>query len=191
MKPTKRTLPCFFAAAALRPRRWARRSGRDRCSRSTSWICHRSRWSVCSRRSDSSSCCIATSLLAAVGADLGHHESAVALALQRVAEPLFAHAVVIFPGVVEEIDAGVDGAWRRFRWLRSGLWWSRDGSRRRRGRTPATPVLPSGRCGTCSPVVAPLPDCESVRRCACRDARLRCQAMARQGRLRLSRNRCA
>ena len=52
---------------------------------------------------------------AAVRADLGHQDGAVALALQRLAQPLLALAVVVIPGVVEEVDAGVDGLVRRSR----------------------------------------------------------------------------
>src|ERR1700729_1279542 len=48
-------------------------------------------------------------LIAAVGAHLGHQDHPVALALQRLAEPLLALPVVIIPSVVEEVDTGVDG----------------------------------------------------------------------------------
>ena len=74
--------------------------------------------------------------VAAVGADFGHEEGLVAFAFQGDAEFFFADAVVVFPGVVEEVDAGVDGAWRRFRWLLLGFWWRRGDSRRRRERRP-------------------------------------------------------
>lgn len=48
-------------------------------------------------------------LAPAVGADLGHEHGLVAPAFQRGAEARLAFAVVIFPGVVEEIDAGLEG----------------------------------------------------------------------------------
>ena len=47
-------------------------------------------------------------LVAAVRADLGHQEDLVAPALEGLAHPLFALAVVVLPGVVEEVDAGID-----------------------------------------------------------------------------------
>ena len=47
-------------------------------------------------------------LIAAVGADLGHQEHAVAPALQRFAHPVFGLAAMIFPAVVEEVDPAVD-----------------------------------------------------------------------------------
>src|SRR5579884_4089175 len=46
----------------------------------------------------------------AVGAHFGHEHHVVALALERVSDPFFALAVVIFPGVVEEVDAGIERA---------------------------------------------------------------------------------
>ncbi len=48
-------------------------------------------------------------LVAAVGANLGHQHDAVALTLERGAEPLFAGAIVIIPGIVEEVNAGIQG----------------------------------------------------------------------------------
>ena len=48
-------------------------------------------------------------LVAAVGADLGHQEDLVAPPLESLAHPLLALAVVVLPGVVEEVHAGVDG----------------------------------------------------------------------------------
>ena len=47
-------------------------------------------------------------LVAAVGADLGHQEDLVAPTLEGLAHPLLALAVVVLPGVVEEVDAGID-----------------------------------------------------------------------------------
>jgi hypothetical protein len=44
-----------------------------------------------------------------VGADLCHDEDLAALALQRPAEPVLGAAIPVFPAVVEEGDAGVDG----------------------------------------------------------------------------------
>jgi len=46
--------------------------------------------------------------VAAVGADLGHEEHAVAAVRNRPAHALFADAVVVLPGVVHERHAGVD-----------------------------------------------------------------------------------
>jgi len=43
-----------------------------------------------------------------MGADLRHNQDLIALALQRFSEAFFAQAVVIFPGVVEEINAMMD-----------------------------------------------------------------------------------
>ena len=47
--------------------------------------------------------------VAAVRADLGHQEDFVAAALQALAHPVFGFAAVVFPAVVEERDAAVDG----------------------------------------------------------------------------------
>jgi hypothetical protein len=47
---------------------------------------------------------------AAVGAEFSHQKCLVALSFQRVAQPLLAATIVIFPGIVEEIDAGIDGS---------------------------------------------------------------------------------
>ena len=51
---------------------------------------------------------------AAVGADFSHDESPIAFAAQGGAQAFFAEAVVIIPGVVEEIDAGVERAGDEF-----------------------------------------------------------------------------
>ena len=48
-------------------------------------------------------------LLAAVGADLGHHDCLIPLALERRAQALFAGALVVLPRVVEEVDSMVQG----------------------------------------------------------------------------------
>src|ERR1700722_8679210 len=40
--------------------------------------------------------------VAAVGADLGHDEGLIALALERLADALFAEAIVVLPCVVEK-----------------------------------------------------------------------------------------
>ena len=48
-------------------------------------------------------------LAAAVRANLGHQEDFVAPALEAAAHPVFRLAVVVFPAVVEERDARVDG----------------------------------------------------------------------------------
>jgi hypothetical protein len=48
-------------------------------------------------------------LAATVGADLGHDDHLIALAFERLADADLAVAVVIFPGVVEKIHAGIDG----------------------------------------------------------------------------------
>ena len=48
-------------------------------------------------------------LAAAVRADFRHEKDLVALALERGAHPFLAAALVIFPGVVEKVHAGVDG----------------------------------------------------------------------------------
>ena len=45
------------------------------------------------------------------GADLGHEEDVVAAALDGTTVALFADAVAVVPGGVEEGDAGVDGGW--------------------------------------------------------------------------------
>ncbi len=47
-------------------------------------------------------------LIAPMRADLGHQDHLVAFPLERVAEPHFTFAVVIIPGVVEEVDSGID-----------------------------------------------------------------------------------
>ena len=44
-----------------------------------------------------------------MGADLGHQEDLVAPPLERLAHPVLALAIVVLPGVVEEVHAGVDG----------------------------------------------------------------------------------
>ncbi len=46
---------------------------------------------------------------AAVRADLGHQENFVAAALQALAHPVFGFAAMVFPAVVEEGDAAIDG----------------------------------------------------------------------------------
>jgi hypothetical protein len=38
---------------------------------------------------------------------LGHNDRLIAFAFERSSQPLFAHAFVIFPGIVEEVDAVV------------------------------------------------------------------------------------
>ena len=48
-------------------------------------------------------------LLPAVRAHLGHHDRLVALSFERCAHPFLAHALVILPGVIEEVDAVVHG----------------------------------------------------------------------------------
>ena len=53
---------------------------------------------------------MATSLVAAMRAHLGHHERAIAFTFQRDPQPLFALAVVIIPGVIEEIDSSIQRA---------------------------------------------------------------------------------
>src|SRR5205085_3505897 len=45
---------------------------------------------------------------AAMGADLGHEEDAVAAAVEAAAEPVFGPAVPVFPAVVEKGHAAVD-----------------------------------------------------------------------------------
>ena len=55
--------------------------------------------------------------IAAMRADLGHQKHFVAFAGQRLAHPFLAAMVVVFPGVVEEVDAGVDGFVDDLRWL--------------------------------------------------------------------------
>ena len=47
--------------------------------------------------------------IAAVGAELGHQDDFVAAAHERFAHALFAEALMVFPGVVEEVDAAIDG----------------------------------------------------------------------------------
>jgi hypothetical protein len=47
--------------------------------------------------------------VAAVRADFGHQKNAIATAFERAAEPLFGLAAMIFPAVVEECDATIDG----------------------------------------------------------------------------------
>ena len=44
-----------------------------------------------------------------MGADLGHEEDLVAPTKECVAHPILALAVVVFPGVVKKVHAGVDG----------------------------------------------------------------------------------
>src|ERR1700691_1928012 len=39
--------------------------------------------------------------------DLRHNDGAVPLALERATQPLLAQALMIFPGIVEEVDAGI------------------------------------------------------------------------------------
>jgi hypothetical protein len=46
---------------------------------------------------------------AAVRADLGHQQDLVATSFEGPAQPFLAAAVVVFPGVVEEAHACVDG----------------------------------------------------------------------------------
>ena len=47
-------------------------------------------------------------LVAAVRAHLGHEEDPVAPAFESLAHPVFTLAVVVFPGIIEEIHARVD-----------------------------------------------------------------------------------
>jgi hypothetical protein len=46
---------------------------------------------------------------APVSAHLGHHDRLIALALERCPHALLAHALVVLPGVVKEVDAVVEG----------------------------------------------------------------------------------
>src|SRR5580704_9204862 len=46
-------------------------------------------------------------LVAPMRTDLGHHDSAVPLALERATQPFLAQALMIFPGIVEEVHAGI------------------------------------------------------------------------------------
>ena len=46
--------------------------------------------------------------ISAVRADLRHQKDAIAAADESAPHPLFGTAIVVFPGVVEEVDAGVD-----------------------------------------------------------------------------------
>jgi hypothetical protein len=48
-------------------------------------------------------------LVAAVGADLRHEHRFVSSSAESVTKPFFTLAVVILPGIIEEIDAGVEG----------------------------------------------------------------------------------
>ena len=48
-------------------------------------------------------------LVAPMRTDLRHHDSAVPLALECATQPFLAQALMIFPGIVEEVHAGIQG----------------------------------------------------------------------------------
>src|SRR6185312_15878796 len=47
-------------------------------------------------------------LVAAVRADFGHQENLIALAAERAPHPVLSFAAMVFPAVVEEVDAAID-----------------------------------------------------------------------------------
>jgi len=51
---------------------------------------------------------MAVLFIPAMGTDLGHENHPIALAAERRAQAFLADALVVFPGIVEEIDSGVD-----------------------------------------------------------------------------------
>jgi hypothetical protein len=64
-----------------------------------------------------------------VRADFGHEEDAVALPFKSAAHPVFGFAAMVFPAVIKERDAAIDGFIDYAFWL-----WVRLGRRRGDGR---------------------------------------------------------
>ena len=146
VKPTKRTLPCSLGLQRA-PRR--RRPGEDaapgRRAKTTSWICQRSRWSVCRRRSDS--------LQLAHRGPRRRGRGVQTLVIRKTwwrrrprapAHALLAAAVVVVPGVVEERARPRRSRCAPVGWPPRPTRVRPDASRR--GRC-STRVVPSGRTG--------------------------------------------